>query len=160
MSATPTEWPRGRMRVDRELVERARQGDREAYEVLGRLAADGLYPIAYRILRESDQADDAVQQTLVAISRGIPKLRDPDRFEPWTYRLVVRFCLSEARRQRSQEARVTALRLETRTVDDTTVVAIRHEIERGFKRLSPYGRRGRPTVGILPGSPETRTSSR
>jgi RNA polymerase sigma-70 factor (ECF subfamily) len=128
------------MRVDRELVERARHGDREAYEVLGRFAADRLYPVAYRILRESDQADDAVQQTLVAIWREIPKLRDPDRFEAWTYRLVVRFCLAEARRQRRQDARVKALRLEARTVDDTTGVAIRDEIERAFKRLTPEHR--------------------
>jgi RNA polymerase sigma-70 factor, ECF subfamily len=129
-----------RMPVDRELVERARHGDREAYEVLGRLAADRLYPVAYRILRESDQADDAVQQTLVAIWREIPKLRDPDRFEAWTYRLVVRFCLAESRRQRGQEARVKALALGSRAADDTALVAVRDEIERAFRRLTPEHR--------------------
>jgi RNA polymerase sigma-70 factor, ECF subfamily len=126
--------------VDRELVERARHGDREAYEVLGRAAADRLYPVAYRILREADQADDAVQQTLVAIWREIPKLRDPDRFEAWTYRLVVRFCLAEARRQRGQEARVKALALDVRSADDTIRVAARDEIERAFRRLTPEHR--------------------
>ena len=126
--------------MDRELVERAKLGDRGAYEVLGRLAANRLYPIAYRILREPDQADDAVQQTLVTIWRELPKLRDPDRFEAWTYRLVVRFCLAEARRQRGQEARVRALALDERSVDDTAAIAVRDEIERAFRRLSPEHR--------------------
>ena len=125
------------MRVDRELVERAMHGDREAYEAIGRLTVDRLYTIAFRILREPDQADDAVQQTLVTIWREIPKLRDPERFEAWSYRLVVRFSVAEGRRQRGQQARIKALALDSRTFDDTVGVAARDEIERAFRRLSP-----------------------
>ena len=86
--------------MDRSLVERARGGDRDAYEALAQASARRLYLTAYRIVRDADQAEDAVQQTLVAIWRELPSLRDPDRFEPWTYRLVVRFCLAESRRHR------------------------------------------------------------
>ena len=50
-----------------------------------------LYRVAYRILRDADAADDATQQALVAIWRELPKLRDPERFEAWAYRIVVRF---------------------------------------------------------------------
>jgi RNA polymerase sigma-70 factor, ECF subfamily len=128
------------VRVDRDLIERAKLGDRDAYEAIGRVAANRLYTIAFRILREPDQADDAVQQTLVTIWRELPKLRDSDRFDAWTYRLVVRFCLAEARRQRGQQTRVKALALDGRTTDDTIGVAIRDEIERAFRRLSPEHR--------------------
>jgi RNA polymerase sigma-70 factor (ECF subfamily) len=86
--------------VDRQLVEQAQRGDRDAYESLARASASSLYRTAYRIVRDRDRADDAVQQTLVAIWRELPSLRDPDRFESWTYRLVVRFCLSDSRRAR------------------------------------------------------------
>ena len=86
--------------MDRQLVERARSGDRDAYEALARASAPTLYATAYRIVRDSDRADDAVQQTLVAMWQELPSLRDPDRFEGWTYRLVVRFCLREGRRAR------------------------------------------------------------
>ena len=86
--------------MDRQLVEQAQRGDRNAYESLARASASSLYRTAYRIVRDRDRADDAVQQTLVAIWRELPSLRDPDRFESWTYRLVVRFCLSESRRAR------------------------------------------------------------
>ena len=86
--------------MDRHLVEQAQRGDRDAYESLARASASSLYRTAYRIVRDRDRADDAVQQTLVAIWRELPSLRDPDRFESWTYRLVVRFCLSDSRRAR------------------------------------------------------------
>ena len=86
--------------VDRQLVERAQHGDRAAYESLARASSGYLYRTAHRIVRDHDRADDAVQQTLVAIWRELPSLRDPDRFEAWTYRLVVRFCLADARRAR------------------------------------------------------------
>ena len=65
------------------LVERAQQGDRDAYERLATEAARRLYLIAYRIVRDRDRADDAAQQTLVAIWRELPTLRDPERFESW-----------------------------------------------------------------------------
>jgi hypothetical protein len=81
--------------VDQDLVVRAQNGDREACETLARASARRLYLAAHRIVRDSDRADDAVQQTLVAMWRELPSLRDPDRFEAWTYRLVVRFCLSD-----------------------------------------------------------------
>jgi len=86
--------------VDRRLVEQAREGDRDAYEALARASARRLYLTAHRIVRDPDKADDAVQQTLVAIWRELASLRDADRFEAWTYRLVVRFCLAETRRAR------------------------------------------------------------
>ena len=86
--------------MDRALVERAQLGDRDAYEALARASARRLYLTAHRIVRDPDRADDAVQQTLVAMWTELPSLRDPDRFEAWTYRLVARFCLTEARRAR------------------------------------------------------------
>ena len=86
--------------MDRALVERAQRGDRDAYEALAEASARRLYLTAYRIVRDGDQAEDAVQHTLVAMWRELPSLRDPDRFEAWTYRLVVRACLSERRRHR------------------------------------------------------------
>jgi RNA polymerase sigma-70 factor (ECF subfamily) len=86
--------------MTRELVERAREGDRDAYEQLARGAARRLFLVASRILQDADAAEDAVQQTLVGIWRDLPTLRDPDRFEAWTYRMVVRACRGQGRRER------------------------------------------------------------
>jgi RNA polymerase sigma-70 factor (ECF subfamily) len=126
--------------VDRELVERARRGDREAYELLAGASVRRLFLVAHRILRDSDMAEDATQQTLVAMWRELPKLRDPDRFEVWTYRLVVRFSLAEARRGRSLTATVRDAAAEPSVGDDAARIATRDQLDRAFRDLSPEHR--------------------
>ena len=62
----------------RELVDAARHGDREAFEALARAGSGRLYAIAYRILRDADLANDALQEAQVKIWDDPPTLRDPD----------------------------------------------------------------------------------
>lgn len=125
--------------MDQDLVERAQRGDRDAYERLARASADRLYAVAYQIARDPDAADDAVQQTLVSIWREIPSLRDPSRFEGWTYRLVTRACLQELRRQRRHHVgSVTVDDEATRAAGDVAMsTAIRDQVERGLAALKP-----------------------
>jgi RNA polymerase sigma-70 factor (ECF subfamily) len=123
--------------VDRSLVERAQHGDRAAYESLARDAAPRLYRTAYRIVRDADRTDDAVQQTLVAIWRELPSLRDPDRFTAWTYRLVVRFCTAEARRARRTGVRQIAMDEQTPARGDAMAdVDLRDALDRALRELS------------------------
>ena len=65
--------------MDRDLVERAREGDREAFAVLVHQVSDTLYAVAHRILRDTGLAEDALQNALVLAWRRLPKLRDPDQ---------------------------------------------------------------------------------
>src|SRR3954451_1174014 len=88
------------MQVDRDLVEAARNGDREAYADLIRFRGDRLFAIAHRIVRDVNRTEDAVQDALVIAWRDLPGLRDPDRFDAWLYRLVVRASISQAERAR------------------------------------------------------------
>jgi RNA polymerase sigma-70 factor (ECF subfamily) len=128
--------------VTRELVERAAKGDQEAFAGLARLSSNRLFAIAWRILRDHHLAEDAVQQTLVTIWNELPRLRDPDRFEAWSYRLVVRHAMAEARRGR-RGALVQLLPDDadvSRAPDAYGAVADRDRIERGFARLSPEQR--------------------
>ena len=122
----------------RDLVERAMAGDLEAFTELARLSIDRLYVVARLILRDSDQAEDATQEGLVAAWRDIAGLRDPDRFEPWLRRLVVHACYHEARKDRRRmhyEGQVKPLDEGAR--DPASALADRDEIERGFRRLDP-----------------------
>ena len=75
--------------MDRQLVERAIQGDEDAYAGLMAIAGDRLLAIAYRILRDLHRAEDAVQVALVNAWRDLPTLRDADRFEAWLTRILV-----------------------------------------------------------------------
>ena len=78
--------------MDRALVERAMAGDHEAFSELTRLSIAKLYAVARLILRDTERAEDATQEALVAAWRGIATLRDPDRFEAWLRRLLVNAC--------------------------------------------------------------------
>jgi RNA polymerase sigma-70 factor, ECF subfamily len=127
--------------VDRDLVEAARRGDREAYADLIRPRGDRLFALAQRILRDVDRTEDAVQDALVIAWRDLPGLRDADRFDAWLHRLVVRSCVREAVRVRrvATNLRVLPLDLPAPT-DDFLSLADRDQLERGFRRLDPQQR--------------------
>ena len=71
-----------------DLVRRAQRGDEEAFAALVPGAVDRLLGVAYRILRDAALAEDATQQALTIAWRKLPTLRDPERFDAWTYRLL------------------------------------------------------------------------
>jgi RNA polymerase sigma-70 factor (ECF subfamily) len=124
----------------RDLVEAASRGDHEAFEVLATSAADRLYAVARLILRSADFAEDAVQEALVCAWQQLPKLRDPDRFDAWLYRLVVNACADQGRQLRRWSIRVQSVPVSTSIDDDTKSVADREQLERGFSRLKPEQR--------------------
>ena len=80
------------------LVERAREGDDVAFTELVDLDGNLCYAIAFRILRDAERAQDAVQQAFLLAWRELPRLRDPERFGPWLHRLLVNACYEELRR--------------------------------------------------------------
>ena len=83
--------------VQIELVERARNGDHDAFSVLVNGSTPRLYGAAKLILRDPDRAQDAVQEALVLAWRHIRALRDPQAWDAWLYRLTVRACHRSAR---------------------------------------------------------------
>jgi RNA polymerase sigma-70 factor (ECF subfamily) len=120
----------------RDLIERARNGDRDAF---GRLAAgeiDRLLAIARLVLRDHDLAEDAVQEALVRCWRQLPKLRDVDRFDGWLYRILIRAATDEFGRRRRFEAAVQLLPIEPRVPDSAAAIADREQLEEAFWRLS------------------------
>jgi RNA polymerase sigma-70 factor (ECF subfamily) len=125
--------------MDRDLVERAKQGDKDAFTALVVQYGDRLFSVAYRILRDTTRAEDAVQQTFLTAWRELRRLRDDDRLEAWLYRLLVNACFAEIRHTRRWQP---GLRVITDpeiapSSDDTQVsVALRDELERAFRRLS------------------------
>jgi RNA polymerase sigma-70 factor (ECF subfamily) len=123
-----------------DLVEAARRGDHEAFEVLATSAGDRLYAVARLILRDASLAEDAVQEALVRAWRQLPSLRDPERFDAWLYRLVVRACADQGRQLRRWSNQVRPIVLEPSTGDETGAVADREQLERGFQRLRPEQR--------------------
>ena len=125
----------------RGLVERARDGDDVAFTELVDLDGDRCYAIAYRILRDVERAQDAVQQAFLLAWRELPRLRDPERFEIWLHRLVVNACYEEFRRYRRWSANVRTLPIDGPAAPDETVsIDERDALERAFRSLTPEQR--------------------
>lgn len=121
----------------RELVVRAREGDRDAFSELAARSIGQLTAIARMILRDEYAAQDAVQETFIEAWRSLPGLREPDRFEAWTRRLLVRACFRGVRGTR----RVQAAEIQLTPADEPTIgggeqaLALRDQLERGLARL-------------------------
>ena len=81
------------------LVDQAKRGDREAFDALVRTVGDRCMAIAFRILRDADRAEDAVQAAFIVAWRELRTLRDSDRFEPWLHRILTNECYAEAKRR-------------------------------------------------------------
>ena len=128
--------------MDRELVERARRGDHDAFAVLAAAAIDRLDATARLILGDPDLAKDAVQEALFRAWRELPTLRDPDRFESWLRRILVRACFGEGRRRRriSVEVELASIAEPIAPGDATSGVADKEALDRAFGRLTPEAR--------------------
>ena len=128
-----------------ELVRLARDGDRDAFDILLADVIDHLYRIARLILRDYDSAEDAVQEALVHCWRDLPGLRDTDKFDAWLNRLLLHSVTDEARNRRRFAANVRVLRLEPTQPDGAGALADRDELARVFDRLSI----DHPTIVVL-----------
>jgi RNA polymerase sigma-70 factor, ECF subfamily len=124
--------------VDREIVTRAQGGDHAAFAALAGATLGRLNGAARLILRDPELAKDAVQETLLRAWRDLPRLRDPERFEPWLHRLLLNACVDEARRGRRWKLNVELREVTDRGLGDPMRdAADRDQLERGFRRLAP-----------------------
>ena len=92
-----------------DLVERAARGDLAAIDILVSDEIDRLYAKARLIIRDSDLAEDAVQETLIRCWRELPRLRDVATFDTWLNRIVVNASTDQHRRSRRFQALVSIL---------------------------------------------------
>jgi RNA polymerase sigma-70 factor (ECF subfamily) len=122
--------------MDPAVVERARGGDREAFASLVGQISDPLYAVAFRILRETGSAEDALQNALIAIWQQLPRLRDVERFEAWAQRILVHACYAEFRRRRQFAANVRVIDMHrSDAADGSRLLADRDELERAFRKI-------------------------
>jgi RNA polymerase sigma-70 factor, ECF subfamily len=122
--------------MDRALVEQARTGDRDAFASLVHQVSDSLFAVAFRILRDTGLAEDALQNALVTAWRQLPRLRDSGRFEAWIHRILVHACYDESRDNRRFAANFRVLDAGNVSSPDTSrALAERDELERAFRKV-------------------------
>jgi len=86
---------------DRDAVARAREGDQEAFRVLVERYQGRAHRLALRVLRDEEQARDAVQDAFLKVHSNLGRFENRSSFYTWLYRLVMNVCLDAKRRDRS-----------------------------------------------------------
>ena len=130
--------------MERALVERARSGDRAAFDDLVRSRIDAVYRTSLAILGDAADAADATQEAFVLAWRNMGSLRDPALFDAWFGRIQLNACRAELRRRKRTSVREVELPEEAdgrteppaleRSMDD--LMADADVFDRAFARLS------------------------
>ncbi|MEE8314601.1 MAG: sigma-70 family RNA polymerase sigma factor [Myxococcota bacterium] len=84
-------------RSDRDLIQAAKKGSHPAFEALVRRYSERAYRVAYRVVRDSDAADEVLQEALIKAYRGLPRFQFRSSFYTWLYRIVVNLALDRRR---------------------------------------------------------------
>jgi RNA polymerase sigma factor (sigma-70 family) len=124
--------------MDRDLVIRARDGDRDAFSQLALTSIGRLNAVARLIAPDHGRAEDAVQEALVDAWLDLRALRDPERFDAWLHRLLVRACHNVTRgewRRRKQELPLIQSDIAV-TPDVEGPSAMSDAVARGLRRLT------------------------
>lgn len=89
-------WPAD----DRVLVTAAQAGDTRALDELLRRHYDRVHAVCRRIAGSTRDADDAAQEAMISIVRGLPRFDGRSQFSTWAYRIATNAALDELRRRK------------------------------------------------------------
>lgn len=84
------------------LIERASAGDAEAFELLADQYRPALNHLAHRMLRNADDAKDAVQETLLKAFRAIDAFNSDRPIRPWLCRICANCCVDAVRSRKKE----------------------------------------------------------
>lgn len=82
-------------------IERVKQGDREAFAFLVDRYKAPAFSIAWKILRNSADAEEVVQEAFIKVYHAIHQFRGEGKFSTWLYRIVYNACISQVRKNRN-----------------------------------------------------------
>lgn len=126
---------------DREAIRRVREGERDAFRVLVARYQERAYRLALRVLRDEEEARDAVQEAFLKAYGALDRFEARSRFYTWLYRLVMNQCIDQRRRDRSdrhelyQEEGASAGRSASRAAPETLGVRFAPAAEAMDKEL-------------------------
>jgi len=94
---------------DQPLVKKAQQGDYYAFEALVNRYEGKVYRLAMRMLRNQEDAEDALQETFLQVYRGLRGFEGRSTFSTWLFRLATNVCLMKIRQKETQPAQLLPL---------------------------------------------------
>ncbi len=85
---------------DQELLEAAQGGDRRALEALLARHQPRVYRFGLKMCRDPEDAKDILQETLIAVARGVKDFRGASSVSTWLYTIARSFCIKKRRRSK------------------------------------------------------------
>ena len=83
-----------------DLLARARKGDRDALNALLAHHQSQIYRFGLKMCRDSEDAQDVLQDTLFAMARGVGNFRGASSISTWLYTIARSFCIKKRRRSK------------------------------------------------------------
>jgi RNA polymerase sigma-70 factor (ECF subfamily) len=90
------------LHIHHELIERCRQGDRAAYYQVYKLYSRSMYNVAYRIVNNTEEAEDVLQEAFVSAFRNLDFYRGDATFGAWLKRIVVNRAINYLKRRKME----------------------------------------------------------
>lgn len=85
--------------IDIEIIDRIKKGDTSGFRLIVDKYKDVSFSLACSILRNEQEAEDALQESFLRVFKNIRKFRGQSAFSTWLYRIVVNTCLTSAKKQ-------------------------------------------------------------
>jgi RNA polymerase sigma-70 factor (ECF subfamily) len=89
---------------DQALVEKAKRGDYQAFEALVNRYEGKVYRLSMRMLRNQEDAEDALQESFLQVYRGLKGFEGRSSFSTWLFRLATNVCLMKIRHRETEPA--------------------------------------------------------
>ena len=87
---------------DAALIERFLEGDIGAFNTLVWRWEKRLFNFVYRTMGDAETSKDICQTVFIKIFKGLKKLREPDKFSSWIYRIALNLCRDELNRKKNR----------------------------------------------------------
>jgi RNA polymerase sigma factor (sigma-70 family) len=92
----------GSFHIHAEIIEKCRQGDREAYYQLYKLYSRSMYNVGYRIVNNEEEAQDVLQEAFISAFRSLDHYRGDATFGSWLKRIVVNKAINVIKRRKTE----------------------------------------------------------
>ena len=86
-----------------ELIDKAKDGNEEAFTELMLSIKDDLYKIAKIRIYNDDDINDAIQETMIKVYKSLNKLKDNEKFKFWVIKILINNCNSIYRKKSKKE---------------------------------------------------------
>lgn len=126
--------------IHQEVIDRCREGDRQAQSQLYKLYYKAMYSVSFRILNDSMEAEDVMQEAFLSAFRNIESYKGQVSFGAWLKRIVVNRSLDQLKKRRikfeevtEKTAQISESEMETTAVNIQTIKEAIQDLPDGYR---------------------------